>query len=303
MVTNAVGAVTSDGVTLTVEATVATAQTPASQQTSATAVVSRLINLSVRARAGNGQSPLIIGFVVAGTTGQPLLIRGIGPTLNTFNVPGSLADPSLSLYAGSSVLAANDDWSSSPQAAQIASVSAQTGAFALPDPSRDAALLTTLPAGAYTASIGSADGSKGVVLVEVYDAHPNVASRLINISARGLAGDAPFIVGFVVAGTTGEKLLVRAVGPGLVPLGVNQVLPDPRLEVISGGASVGANDDWSGTPELKDAFARTGAFALTDPSSKDAALIFTAAPGAYSVVVSGANATAGTVLVEVYELP
>jgi hypothetical protein len=44
-----------------------------------------------------------------------------------------------------------------------------------------------------------------------------------------------------------------------------------------------------------------GAFALGDPASRDAGLVATLSPGAYSVRVSGKNATGGTAIVEVYE--
>jgi hypothetical protein len=54
--------------------------------------------------------------------------------------------------------------------------------------------------------------------------------------------------------------------------------------------------------EIATASAATGAFALT-AGSKDAALIVTLAPGAYTAVVSGANDSTGAGLVEVYQLP
>jgi hypothetical protein len=46
---------------------------------------------------------------------------------------------------------------------------AQTGAFALPANSRDAALLLVLEPGAYTAQISGAGASTGVALLELYD--------------------------------------------------------------------------------------------------------------------------------------
>jgi hypothetical protein len=52
-----------------------------------------------------------------------------------------------------------------------------------------------------------------------------------------------------------------------------------------------------------DAAASVGAFALADTATKDAVLLVTLAPGAYSARVSGVGASAGTAIVEVYELP
>jgi hypothetical protein len=50
------------------------------------------------------------------------------------------------------------------------------------------------------------------------------------------------------------------------------------------------------------AFTQTGAFGLS-AGSKDAALLGTLPPGAYTAQVSGVNATTGVALVEVYEIP
>ena len=53
---------------------------------------------------------------------------------------------------------------------------------------------------------------------------------------------------------------------------------------------------------LTDAFDRAGAFRLVDEDSRDAALILSLAPGAYTVQVRSGNGAAGTALLEVYEL-
>jgi hypothetical protein len=42
---------------------------------------------------------------------------------------------------------------------------------------------------------------------------------------------------------------------------------------------------------------------LADPSSKDAALLVTVTPGAYSALVSAGGGQTGDVLLEVYEVP
>ena len=49
-------------------------------------------------------------------------------------------------------------------------------------------------------------------------------------------------------------------------------------------------------------FTQTGAFGLP-AASKDAALLVTLQPGAYTAQVSGAAGTTGVALVEVYEVP
>jgi len=132
----------------------------------------RLSNVSARGAAGPGSSPLVAGFVIAGSQPRRILIRGIGPTLAAFGVPGSLADPTLALFQGSRLIAANDDWSLGRSPAAVAGAAQATGAFPLAASSLDSALLLTLPPGAYTAVVTSATGAGGIALVEAYDADP-----------------------------------------------------------------------------------------------------------------------------------
>jgi hypothetical protein len=80
------------------------------------------------------------------------------------------------------------------------------------------------------------------------------------------------------------------------------------VSVYQGSTLVAANDAWvSGersAPELTAAFDRAGAFRLLDETSRDAALLLTLPPGAYTVQVKSADAAAaGSVLLEVYDLP
>ncbi len=102
--------------------------------------------------------------MVGGTVSRRVLIRAVGPTLGTaFNVPGAMADPSLSVFRGQTVLASNNDWGGS---AALLAASASVGAFALPVASLDAALLLTLAPGNYTAQVRGTGA--GEVIVEVY---------------------------------------------------------------------------------------------------------------------------------------
>lgn len=131
-------------------------------------------------------------------------------------------------------------------------------------------------------------------------------SELVNNSSRGrvgAAGEDVVITGFVIRGINAKRVLIRAGGPALTPLGVKDVLTDPQLRVYSSSnVLLAENDNWGGTTELTTAAARSGAYAFT-PNSRDAALIVTLAPGVYSAVASGVNGSTGNVLVEVYELP
>lgn len=128
-----------------------------------------LINLSARAFTQPGPNVLTAGFVIAGSTPLTVLIRGVGPTLSQFGVPGVLPDPELILYNDSQqVIGQSGPWGANANAAQIASSAITVGAFALPSGSNDAALLVTLPPGAYTAQVVGSSGDTGQALVEVY---------------------------------------------------------------------------------------------------------------------------------------
>jgi hypothetical protein len=267
----------------------------------------RLINLSSRVQVGAGRT-LITGFVVGGTTPKRVLLRAVGPTLAGFGVAGVLANPRLQLFdATGKVVAENDDWSGVETAAAMA----QVGAFALPVGAKDAALLTTLDPGAYTMQVAEVSGG-GVALAEIFDAsvNPNADyQRLVNISTRGEAGTGENVLvgGFIITGNSPKKVLVRGVGPGLAAFGLTGTLADPRLRVYQGRELVGENDNWSAVPADITATAQaardTGAFALV-AGSKDAALILTLAPGAYTAQVTAADGTAtGVALVEIYEVP
>jgi hypothetical protein len=126
-----------------------------------------LVNISARASVGTGGNILIAGFVISGNAPETVLIRGIGPTLSQFSVPGALATPQLVLYdSGNNTLQTNSGWGG---AANLAQAFAQVGAFALPASSVDAAILVTLPPGAYTAELSGISGATGVGLAEIYE--------------------------------------------------------------------------------------------------------------------------------------
>ncbi len=142
---------------------------------------------------------------------------------------------------------------------------------------------------------------------------PFVEGRLANLSVRTQAGtgDATLIAGFALGGadaapTATKPLLVRAIGPALGAFGVTGTLDDPAIEIAPlGAARLVANDNWSGTSALKATFTAVGAFPLADDASRDAALIFSPAVGAYTATVTrspaGTSAPEGIALVEIYD--
>jgi YVTN family beta-propeller protein len=266
----------------------------------------RLVNLSARAQVGTAGSVLIPGFVIGGSGTETLLIRGAGPGLSQFGVPGVLARPSLSLFdATGSLIASNTGWGTNSNPAQVAAMSARVGAFAFAPGSADCALVANLPSGAYTVQVSGANNTTGVALAEVYEVS-SAGTRLINISTRAEVGNGGNIIinGFVVSGNGAEVMLVRADGPALAQFGVPGALAQPSLSVFDGsGNLVASNTGWGHNFEedLTAGFAAAvGAFPLA-PGSADSAQFVNVPAGAYSMQVSGANSTSGIVLAEAFE--
>lgn len=266
----------------------------------------RLVNISSRARVAAGDAVAIAGFVISGEESKPVLIRAVGPTLGAapFNVPGVLAAPRLELFRGTTSLAVNSGIATNR--AVIDAASAQAGAFALGAAGTDAAIVTTLAPGNYTAVVSSANNAAGVALVEVYDLSAvNPGQKLLNIATRATAGanENTLIAGFVIPPGTSKRVLVRGVGPGLTPFGVTGVLAQPVLALLSGSTTVAQNTNWNSSPDaalITSSSAQVGAFGL---ANNDSALIATLAPGNYTAQVTGVGGATGVALIEVYELP
>ncbi len=132
-----------------------------------TATSTRLTNVSVlKAIPTNGN--VTLGFTIAGATAKTVLIRAIGPGLAAVGVTaGTLADPTLTLFNSASVaIASNDNWGND---AQITAAGTSVGAFDVKTSTKDAMLLVTLPAGAYTAQAAGVGGTGGLAIVEVYE--------------------------------------------------------------------------------------------------------------------------------------
>lgn len=268
----------------------------------APAAESRLTNVSVRSAAGEGGETLIVGFAVAGTAPKPVLIRGIGPSLTPFGVTGAVTDPQVRLYAGAAELGRNDNWGGGEA---LAAAFRAVGAFGLPSASRDAALLESLPPGAYSVHL-VADSGPGIALVECYDAAPEAAAaRIGNLSARSLSGTGGNVltIGFSVSGGGPKTVLIRGIGPSLASFGVAGALGNSRLRLFDrSGTEIADNDDWSGAVTPPEVFAGAGAFPLA-PGSSDAVLFFALEPGTYTAQVGGSTGTAtGQALIEIYEV-
>jgi len=122
-----------------------------------------------------------------------------------------------------------------------------------------------------------------------------------NLSTRAeVEAGVPFVSTFSVAYGREKTLLVRAVGPSLSSFGLTGTLAAPKLEIYdSEGMKVAENDDLDVGAAA--AAASVGALPLV-PDARDAVLIKGFAEGKYIVRVTGVGGTAGTVLLEIYDL-
>ncbi len=250
----------------------------------------RLLNVSTRLKAGEGDDVLIGGFVVSGPDSKQVAIRAIGPSLP---LAGTLADPAITLYDqdGKQIDFA-DNWNEDRAGVLFTGLA--------PNDEHEAALVATLSPGSYTAILQGATGESGIALVEVYDLTPDNASTLGNISTRGKVetGDNVMIGGFIISPEDVTKVLIRAIGPTLTQLGVPGALQDPVLELHgSDGDVIFSNDNWR-TTQQTDIIA-TG---LAPSDDRESAIIASLPPGSYTAIVRGQGSTTGIALVEVYNL-
>ena len=147
--------------------------------------VSELSNISTRGFVQSGDDVMIGGLIIEGSAPATVLIRARGPSMSgaPFFVPGVLANPFLQLFSGQDVIAQNDNWQDAPScngfvcggASQIAATGldpcqANPGQTTSPPGcASEAAILISLPPGAYTAITTGVGGGTGVGLVEVFE--------------------------------------------------------------------------------------------------------------------------------------
>jgi Tol biopolymer transport system component len=255
----------------------------------------RLLNLSTRGQVQTGNNVMIGGFIIGGSTAKKVLIRAVGPNLANYGVTGVLSNPTLELHKSSdnSIIASNDDWGTSANAAEI------TATALAPANSKEAAILATLEPGAYTAIVNGNGGGTGVGIVEVFELdHPEIP--LINISTRGQVrtGNDVMIGGFIIQGSANQTVLIRAVGPNLVNYGVTGVLANPTLELhrSSDNSIIASNDNW-GAASNAAAITATG---LAPANALESAILISLPPGAYTAIVSGVGGGTGVGIVEVF---
>lgn len=264
---------------------------------------SRLLNLSARARVSGTTDVAIVGFSTNGTTSKTVLIRGVGPSLVSFNVPEYLEAPAMTLYDGN----AKALWSGLRfgTADTITNTATRVGAFPLLPTAIDCAYVGAIDAGGHSVILSGQGGGSGVCLVEMYEADTTTTgARLVNLSARAkTSGGADVLsAGFVIGGNGPETILLRGVGPGLAAHAVPGYLERPKLVLFNADREVlTSNSQWSGDATPQSLFSAVGAFPLNSGST-DTALLVTLAPGLYTAQVQSQDNTSGVALIEIYEV-
>ncbi len=254
----------------------------------------RLLNIATRGRVETVDNVMIAGFIIQGSSPKKVLIRARGPSLAAapFNVPGTLSDPFLTLYSGATPIDSNDDFALHANAAQIP-------ADWIPANAKEAAIVTTLNPGAYTAIVNGVGATSGVAIVEVFEID-QPGAPLINIATRGpvYTGDNVMIAGLIIQGDAPKTVLITARGPSMAgpPHNVPGTLANPTLTLYSGQTVIGTNDNWTDAANAAQIQTAIGA-----PSNTlESAILVTLQPGAYTAIVSGAGGGTGLAIVEVF---
>ncbi|HEY4756957.1 MAG TPA: hypothetical protein VIH43_00250 [Chthoniobacterales bacterium] len=131
---------------------------------------------------------------------------------------------------------------------------------------------------------------------------PASPDNVANVSNRGRTGggENALISGFIIHGGQPRTVIVRALGPTLSGYGVQQVVANPKLAVYSGSHRIAQNDDWATDPRAASLTADYPAFEPSD--SREAALLLTLLPGAYTLQGESATGVDGVLLLEVYDV-
>src|SRR3984893_1413914 len=112
----------------------------------------QLLNISTRADVLTGDNVAIGGFIITGNAAKKVIMRGIGPSLQSKGIRNFLADPTLELHDHTgAIIARNDNWKDTQQAVIQATGLAPTNDL-------ESAIVATLAPGNYTAILRGKNG-------------------------------------------------------------------------------------------------------------------------------------------------
>ncbi len=169
------------------------------------------------------------------------------------------------------------------------------------------------PANEHSGRIRRMGWAAALVLLACTRAYPSSDSTnvFLNLSSRAriAPGQDTLIAGLVVERPS--NVLIRGIGPGLLPFQISQPLAQPVLTLFDhAGKVIAQNSDWRlaipgsnpGSPPtiIAEIMTKVGAFT---PATGDAALYLRLAPGLYTAQLAGAAGSSGVGLVEAYVVP
>lgn len=254
-----------------------------------------LSNISTRGTVGSGQEVMIAGLVVDGTAPVRVAFRAQGPGLAAFGVQNPTRKPTLTLFNGrGETLGGNAGWREHQDWRLLESYGVA--------PSRDdePGLVATLWPGSYTVVLSDAADVNGVGIIEAFNIDGLSATKLLNLSTRGKIGreEEQMIAGFTLSRRT--TVLIRTQGPSLGRFGIDGVVADTVLSIVSqsDGRQIAVNDDWQ---TVVDSPLHNAARGFAPVNAREAAIVLTLDPGAYTALVS-AKGDSGVGIVEVFQL-
>jgi uncharacterized delta-60 repeat protein/MYXO-CTERM domain-containing protein len=116
-----------------------------------------------------------------------------------------------------------------------------------------------------------------------------------------LKGNEVQFVNFVISGSASRRVFLRAAGPGLARMGVNDFVTKPKMELYTAAGGLWA----AGASPVNDASVialanSLGALAIVSTEA-DAALVTTLSPGSYVIAVWDGAGAGGAVMTELFE--
>lgn len=125
---------------------------------------SLVANISTRGFVNTGDDVLIGGFIVGPGSSGRVVVRAIGPSLTNAGISSALANPLLEVHDhNGALMKTNDNWQTDASASEV-----QAAGLA-PANANEAAMLSPLTPGMYTAIVRGHGSANGVALVEVYN--------------------------------------------------------------------------------------------------------------------------------------
>jgi hypothetical protein len=121
----------------------------------------KLANIATRGLVQAGDKLMIAGFIVQNAPVKAV-VRAIGPSLQAFGITNALADTTLQLRDQNGALVLeNDNWKTDQQQ-ELENTGLQ------PSHDLEAALVTTIQPGQYTAQVRGKNDTSGIGVVQVY---------------------------------------------------------------------------------------------------------------------------------------